>query len=334
MNFREDRDRSHSHKQAYLDGIERLIAQRQQRAEGLRGEYSRRIFDEPERYRAEFRKMLGWPLTGCEPAPPPAATVELLSQEAEYSIWRMTFEVIEGMHMSGLLFRMHGDAPRPMVIVQHGGGGTPEFMSGLYGDTVNYNHMLDHVIRRGVHAFAPQLLLWSADYGVPYDRRAIDARLKRLGSSITALEVYGITRIIDYFQAQDFVTAFGMVGLSYGGFYTLYTAAADTRIRSAISCSFFSRRDAYPWSDWTWQRSAEMFDDAEIACLVHPRRLCLEMGNRDELFAAEHSEISFARVKEMCRDVGTDWVELIVFDGLHEFLTDPAPMERLIRDLR
>lgn len=36
----------------------------------------------------------------------------------------------------------------------------------------------------------------------------------------------------------------------------------------------------------------------------------------------------------MCREVGTDWVELIVFDGVHEFLTDPEPRERLIRDLQ
>lgn len=147
--------------------------------------------------------------------------------------------------MSGLLFRINGDAPRPMVIVQHSGGGAPKFMSGLCGDTVNDNHMLDHVICHGVHAFEPQLLLWSADYDVVYDRRAIDARLKRLGSSITALEFWGISRIIDRFEAQAFVTAFGMVGLSYGGFYTLYTTAADTRIRSAISCSFFSQRHAY-----------------------------------------------------------------------------------------
>lgn len=334
MNFREERSVSHAHKQAYAEGIERLISRRQQEAQEQRAEYARDILIDQERYRRDFRRMLGWPLTQPRPSLPPKATMELLSQEEEYSIWRMSFEVLEGLTMSGLLFRMNGDEPRPLVITQHGGGGTPEFMSGLYEDTVNYNHMLDHVICHGVHAFAPQLLLWSADYEVPYDRRAIDARLKRLGSSITAVEIHGISRILDYFEAQDYVTTFGMVGLSYGGFYTLFTAAADTRIQAAISCSFFSRRDAYPWSDWTWQCAAQTFDDAEIACLVYPRRLCLEMGDHDELFAIEHTNASFDRVKEMCREVGTDWVEMIVFDGVHEFLTDPRPMEGLIRALK
>lgn len=41
----------------------------------------------------------------------------------------------------------------------------------------------------------------------------------------------------------------GMVGLSYVGFYTLYIAALDTRIKAAVSCSFFNDRDRYPWSD-------------------------------------------------------------------------------------
>jgi hypothetical protein len=124
------------------------------------------------------------------------------------------------------------------------------------------------------------------------------------------------------------------VGLSYGGFYTLYATAVDTRIRSAMSCSWFNTRDAYPWPDWTWQNAAELYDDAEIACLVYPRRLCLEIGTRDELFAPEGGRASFARITELCHSVGTDWVELIEFDGKHEFCLDNTPIKRLIADLK
>ena len=140
--------------------------------------------------------------------------------------------------------------------------------------------------------------------------------------------------IIDYFEKQDYVSSFGMVGLSYGGFYTLYATALDTRIKSAISCSFFASRDACSWSDWVWQDSANRFDDAEVACLVYPRRLCLEMGTRDELFRSEYSEASFERIKTYCKDVGTDWCDLVLFDGKHEFCLDDAPIERLINDLK
>ena len=65
---------------------------------------------------------------------------------------------------------------------------------------------------------------------------------------------------------------------------TALTTAADTRICSAVSCSFFSKRQEYAWTDWTWTNAAALYDDAEIACLVYPRKLCIEIADNDELF--------------------------------------------------
>jgi hypothetical protein len=195
--------------------------------------------------------------------------------------------------------------------------------------------MLMRVAEHDVHIFAPQLILWAAaQYGAPYDRITMDAALKRTGSSIAAIELYEIGKVLDYFEKENYVSCFGMVGLSYGGFYTLYTTALDTRIKSAISCSFFASRDACNWSDWVWQNSAYKFDDAEVACLVYPRKLCLQMGTSDELFRSEYSERSFERIKAYSKDVGTDWCELILFDGKHEFCRDSAPIEKLMKDLK
>jgi dienelactone hydrolase len=259
----------------------------------------------------------------------------MLSEEENFTLYRAELEILEGVRLSGLFFKMKGEGKKPLVIVQHGKSGTPEIMSGLLGSTWNYNDMLMRVAQNDVHVFAPQLLLWdAAQYGAPFDRITLDAALKRTGSSVAAIELYEISGIIDYFEKQDYVSSFGMVGLSYGGFYTLYATALDTRIKSAISCSFFASRDACSWSDWVWQDSANRFDDAEVACLVYPRRLCLEMGTRDELFRSEYSEESFERIKAYCKDARIDWCDLILFDGKHEFCLDDAPIERLINDLK
>lgn len=110
--------------------------------------------------------------------------------------------------MTGLFFKVDGEEKKPLVIAQHGGQGTPELISGVYGKTDIYNDMLQRIRENGVHVFAPQLLLWSDDYNVEFDRKAIDARLKRVGSSITAVEIYRIIRILDYFEAQKYVSAF------------------------------------------------------------------------------------------------------------------------------
>ena len=334
MNYTEEQSRTANSKQQYLAGLNHLIAQRQKQAAGIRAEYIKDIFKESERYRADFCEMLGWPLVSHQKEGLPNVTAEKLSDEDGYCIYRMSFEVIDGLIMSGLFFRQNSVEPQPLVIVQHGGLGTPEHISGFYGSTTNYNDMLHRVRQQGVHVFAPQLLLWGENYQVEFKRETMDAQLKRVGSSITAVEVYGITRILDYFEVQSYVSCFGMLGLSYGGFYTLCTAAVDKRIRSAVSCSFFNKRDAVGWSDWVWNKSAEKFDDAEIACLIYPRKLCIEMGDHDPLFDSQYSIESFERLKEMCQDVGTDWVDFIVFEGVHEFYKNDEPILRMVEELR
>lgn len=333
MIYREEKEKTKSYKKAYIDGIEAIIDQRQKESEIARVDYFKDIFNDQEKYRQDFKKMLGWPLVDHIDHTVPTASFEKISDEDGYSIFRVQFEILEGLKLVGLLFKMSGEDRNPLVTVLHGGGGTPEFISGIYGGTANYNDILMRVVKYGVHVFAPQLLLWADQYEVPFDRRAIDARLKRVGSSITAIEVYGISRILDYFEGESYVSDFGMVGLSYGGFYTIYTAAVDTRIKSSLSCSFFNKRDKCAWSDWVWSNSAKRFDDAEVACLVYPRRLCIEMGNKDELFDSRYSKESFERIKDYCKTVGSDWVDLLVFDGTHEFCPDDAPIERLINDL-
>jgi len=335
MQYREDRKKTEPQRTAYLQGIEKLIRRRQTEAAKIRKDYIRDIFTEPEKYRQDLKNMLGWPLTESRPKEAPRVVSHKLAEEADYCIYRLEIEILPELSLCGLLFRQHGDLPQPLVILQHGGAGKPEMITGLYGDTSNYNNMAESVLAQGVHAFAPQLLIWSEEkYGVSYNRQALDARLKRVGSSIAAVEIYGIRRALDYFETMDWVSAFGMVGMSYGGFYTLYTAAVDTRIRACVSCSFFNLRDAVPWQDWVWFRMAEKFDDPEIACLIYPRRLCIEMGKEDPLFAFSDSEASFEKLRSMCAEVGTDWVEFISYDGNHEFCREVAPIQRMAAELR
>jgi len=334
--FREEKEASKKYKQNYLDGINGLISSRQKAAAEIRRNYVKNIFTDSEKYRTEFKEMLGWPLVDHKPCDLPAVKSTKLAEEENFEIFRMEVEILEGLWMTGLFFKMKGEDKKPLVLVSHGGLGTPELISGVYGDTSNYNDILPRVIKYGVHAFAPQLLLWHDDYDVPFDRKELDARLKRVGSSITAVEVFGFTRVLDYFEDKPFVKNFGMVGLSYGGFYTLYTSACDTRIKSAISCSFFNDRDEIGWSDWVWQNSAYKFNDAEVAALSYPRRLCVQMGNNDNLFDYKFTESSFASVKALAEEQGvpSDWLDLMIFEGAHEFCKDDAHIERLISDLK
>lgn len=330
----EEKASSKSFKEEYVSGLEAFIAQRESEYAAKREKYIKDIFSDPERYRGEFKRMLGFPLVGYEKSGLPSVTSELVGEDDGHIITRMSFDILCGIKMTGLLFKKKDDKKRPMVIIQHGGQGTPEHISGLYGSTTNYNDMLARVIKYDVNAFAPQLLLWKQDeYGVDYDRQQIDARLKRLGGSITALEIFGIERIMDYFEAQDFVKKFGMVGLSYGGFYTLFTAACDTRVKAAVSTCYFNDRSKLGWTDWCWNDAAEKFYDAEVACLVYPRHISVEVGENDPLFIFENAEKEYERLLKLSSGMPSGWFEFKHFNGVHEFGKSDESIEKLINEL-
>ncbi len=335
MNYKEIFGDSAIYKEDYVCGLSSLIKKREKEAQACRAKRAALLTEHTERYRDELKNMFGYPLNEAKPLVLPQVKTETLSQEDDYTIYRVRIEILEDLWMTGLYFRLHSEEKRPLVIVQHGGEGTPELIAGIYGFTNNYHDMLMRVLRQGVHVFAPQLLLWRTDrFGVPYDRKWIDAKLKRVGSSITAVEVFGLMRAMDYLETLPEISCFGMVGLSYGGFYTQMTAALDTRIKSAVSCSYFNERDRHAGTDWTWRDSAYLFDDAEIALLVYPRKLYLAVGERDELFACDGAKESFSVLRKYCQTIGTDWVEFFTFDGAHEFFYTDDTLQKLAQDLK
>ena len=338
MEYSENRTDSKKYKEKYLDGINELIRRRNEEAGKARREYVKNIFTDPEKYRRDLEKILGWPLCGDESssalAPPEITSSELLSDDGEYELYRILIEVLPGLETEGLFYKLKSEEKRPLVVAIHGGLGDPELIGGFFGSTSNYNDMLQRVKRHGVYIFAPLTFVWNGEKsGVPIDRSLTDAALKRVGASITAIEIFSIKRGIDLFASKPYVSNVGMVGLSYGGFHTLLTAALDTRIKSAVSCSFFNTRERYHKPDWSFEGAAYTFDDAEVAALVYPRHLCIEVGENDELFDISSARESFERLKDICRDVGTDWVDFITFDGGHEFCRADEPIEKLIDDL-
>lgn len=164
----------------------------------------------------------------------------------------------------------------------------------------------------------------------------IDNSLKQLGGSITALEISCIMRSIDYLIKKDYVdeTRVGMVGLSYGGFYTLFTAAADPRIKSCIASGFFNDRFAHNWLDWTWKDAGHTFMDAEIGALIAPRGLKMQLGTHDNLFAEAPARKELERLKTFFeRAHCPEKLYMEFFDGTHEFSKSEETIDLFMNDL-
>ncbi|MFH1568562.1 MAG: prolyl oligopeptidase family serine peptidase, partial [Gemmatimonadota bacterium] len=326
--YAETPEAGNEHRADMLQEVRQLLASRRRQSDRRRRRFFRPDTSSLEayetstaEYRAQLRALLGWPLVGEAADGVPGARVERVARDDLGTICRVWVETLPGVHTYGLYFRPPGRGPFPLVISQHGGGGTPELCSGFFG-SANYNDMTRRVLRRGVAVFAPQLLLWNPEsFGPPTDKDAIDRGLKQVGGSLAALELFRLARCLDYLQSRREVdgSRLGMIGLSYGGFYTLFAAALDPRLRVAVSSCFFSDRRVYDLPDWVWFDAAHRFLDYEVAALICPRPLCVEVGERDDLFRVRHARPEARKLLALYEGLGiADRCRYREHPGTHE----------------
>jgi hypothetical protein len=305
----------------YQGGLDAIITQKQGESSQKRDEYFKDFPEGIEQYRLDFKKMLGWPLTE-KPLPILDVKEKLVFSEENCEALRMWFELFPGLRFYGILFRQKNqtDNPLPLVFAVHGGSSTTELCIGLFGNTANYNNMVHRLLNQGVNVFAPQLLLWKELFVPTNLRNEYDYKLKQLGGSTTAFEIYCLSRCIEHFSTKSWVKNIGMIGLSYGGFFTLYTAAADVRIlASYISCSFNDRikNESYK-KDSFWFNSANIFLDAEVGALVYPRYMQIEAGIADPFYDSRTAEAEYKRLQRYYSGK-PDALHFSVFNGVHEF---------------
>ena len=125
-----------------------------------------------------------------------------------------------------------------------------------------------------------------------------------------------------------------MIGLSYGGYFTLHTMAADTRIKAGYCAGVFNDRDVYDWADWSYKGSALSFQDAEVAALCAPRKLYVQVGMKDQVFDY-HSAITEAeRVGDYFKSFGkADHFQFNVWEGGHTIGDDDKGYDFLFSEL-
>ncbi len=331
------------YREQYLSGLKKVLERRTEEAKKIKSE---RITPEymkenKEELRAEFADMLGWPLNcydDFKDVPMTARRTQVAFDQLGY-VYRIEIEVLPDLWFYGMIFHSgYVTTNAPLVIFQHGGGGTPELAYHCDGNESNYNHIIQRFTQRGAVVFAPQLLLWDKNiFGTDYDRMKLDQELKHVGSSITALEIFCIRRSIDYMIKQRMVTPdrIAMVGLSYGGFYTLRTAAVEKRIRCAYTSSHFNDRTKYYSSDYLFDKAALKFLDGEIGGLIAPRGLYIGVGDKDPLFDAESAKKEAERTLEFYKAEGCEKdFKFDIFEGTHMFTNDNKGIEFVLDHLK
>ena len=321
----------------YRDSVNEYVERRKQELVSMRNAVLH--LSETEK-REKLLQMLGEPLVGNF-----SKSIRLIKTEDVYSdevleAKRYTFEILGCIHFSGFIYRTakKTENKKALIFALHGGGGTPERVGDVFHDSDNYNQMVRRVLNENTLVFAPQLMLWNPElYGSEYDRTWLNRRLIQQGGSFTALEIFCLMRILDWFETNPEVDTLrtGVIGLSYGGMYALYFAAAETRVKSVISDCWFNDRTKYVWHDWMYFNAEKLMLDTEVASLILPRKLYIEIGKEDPTFLYTDAKEEVERLLSYAKEVGEIGnLRLLAFNGGHELNKDNATIIEFLKDLQ
>jgi dienelactone hydrolase len=276
-------------------------------------------------YRRAFSASIGYPPLGSIPVE--AARFDKMGEDSIGTYYRVTIAILPGVHAQGIYIVPQGlTSPAPLVVAIHGGAGSPELA--LFNGGANYHDMVRGGVKRGYVVFAPQLLFSSP--GLPKDlRKTIDERMRLIGTSLTAVESAKIIRSLDLLLQRPEIdpARVGLVGLSYGGYYTLVTAALDLRIKVAVSSCYYGVQEgryahdelSVP-GDFRFTGRFNLFRDPDLIALICPRALLIQAGDRDTISPPEPG-LTLAPVSAGYYDrLGLgERFQHHVFSGKHEF---------------
>ncbi len=286
--------------------------------------FSNRAQADPEALRRLLKNRMGYP-----PPMMKAQGVLRLEKTGEDSVatyYRSYLTVADGMEAYGLYIVPKKPAAKraPLVISQHGGGGTPEMAT--YNGGTNYHDQVRGAVERGYVVYAPHTVMHpfrDRDNGtlIPATvRKDLDVKLRAAGTSLAAVEVYKISLALDELLKRPEIDPkrVAMIGLSYGGYYSLYAAAVEPRIKVVVaSCSV---RNEEPLSDAKMEGRLLDLAPADVAGLVAPRPLQIQTGVDDKSSPIDQARIAAKRAEAFYEKAGAaQRFAFEEFAGGHEF---------------
>jgi dienelactone hydrolase len=324
------RKQQHLELKEYIDG---LISQRKQKTlskftpdySGIEA-YEKSV----NPFREQLAKSYGYPPPLAQKGSEPRMIY--VGQDSVCSIYRVWIWVAEGIEAYGLYMVPHDIKEKaPLLVCEHGGGGCPEAICDL--DTrINYHSFGHEAVKRGYVVWAPGLIMRCGYGGDPEiegaERNLLDRRLRLIGSSIIGMELQMIiesTKTLLRYRSEIDGDRVGMTGLSWGGIYTLLVAALYPEIKVAVPSGNFRGHDVVLNRVDDPEKPVNinifnLFGNAQIAGMVCPRPLMIQMGAKDTLFDLEgvRREASKAAVHYDNLGIG-DLFEYSEHEGGHVF---------------
>ena len=275
-----------------------------------------------------FKNKIGYPPSGFSEKP--TSRCEVIGEDAIATYSRCWITVAPGLDTYGLyLVPKNLKGPAPLVVSLHGGGGFPEVA--LFKGGTNYHDQVRGAAQRGYIVWAPQFVMYpfrDRDAGTPIPaevRMELDSKLRNKGTSLMAVEAMKVIKSMDVLLDRPEVDAkrVAMIGLSYGGFYSLYIAALDPRVKAVVaSCSF---REVPMVRDSMMDGRPLDLTSPKQDALIAPRALQVQAGLTDKSAPIESVRRAIAEAKSYYEHSGKpQMLDYQEFNGGHEWRGDIA----------
>ena len=252
---------------------------------------------------------------------------------------RVIFDAEEHMSVPCTVLRpidMPADGSGAAIICSHGHGPygkdpvagnatTADKAANIAAHKYNYAEIM---ARDGFLTISPDLRVFGerSDGGNPYPGRdKCNVHFVRgaiLGIYTLTLNIFDMKRCVDYLETRPEVNPdrIGMMGLSQGGTMTTFATAAEPRIKAADIIGYIN-----PWEGFGINRANfcgsqivpevfKYFDTHDIAGLIAPRPLLVEMGVHDTCFFIEDQLKGFEALARIYEAAG---VRELLWDDVH-----------------
>jgi hypothetical protein len=278
------------------------------------------------------------------------AEVESSVEDGDLIRERVVFSSEEFMAVPCQVLRpkvMKSDKSNAAIICSHGHGpfgkdtvagikSSPEHVQNILSHNYNY---AEQMARAGYLTISPDLRVFGerGDGLDPFPGRdACNVNFIKgalLGIYTLTLNIWDMKCCIDYLETRPEINPnrIGMMGLSQGGTMTTFVSAFDTRIKAADIIGYVNS-----WSGFAMDRANfcgsqivpgifKYFDTDDIAGLIAPRPLLLEMGIYDDCFFIQDMLKGYEGVKRIYKAAGVEdklWTD--IHSGGHAFSGNKA----------
>jgi dienelactone hydrolase len=274
-------------------GIDRFLLNETEKSQDRRAQFWRRDFSSADSYQKSLepnRQRLAHILGVRDArvkydAPELMATVDrpaLLTETDRYSVYAIRWPAVRDVWGEGLLLMPKNGKPIASIIAIPDARQSPEQIAGVVGGTSAISQFARRLAESGCRVIVPVLVDRKVEARNGRSKLSSREFLYRpsfeLGRHIIGYEIQKVLAAVDWLSKED--ANIGVIGYGEGGMLALYSAALDPRIKSACVSAYFSDRRSL------WQEPIdrnvfgllEQFGDAEIASMIAPRAITIEVA--------------------------------------------------------